>query len=1588
MSSQGAEKHFFLNGAQLAKIYSQLCERHQKGPCSYKGMCLFLHPQPGQGAEYCRRSPCFGNELQNLRYIPTCCPNLHWADSSSNPNPTICPKKAGCPFAHTWEEVLYHPLQYKTFECLQGAQCPRPYCAGLHPGEAGRAGELGTHLLLIPDTGDRQTERALPRLRHLKITAMDAYNAVASPLPPELRVDPSTHRVGRAYAPAPDIPQIRRLLETAQQGHGGSGGMESFSQSLSVCPGEWYVLQHQTQASIGIPPSEISHGLVLGRCYSGPQAGQTGWLYSQALHPEAVGEELEIHFSAPPQTDAPTQQQQQQQQQTLSQSQSQLQWVRGGTGPSHQQIVTATPHQPQHPGPSSALPGSGFVSPRQQQQPQPHGGPLPSSSSSFSSSRMLSSPNRSLSIRPPPPPPPPPPPVSPPQTAASTPPVHASVSPAVHPHQRTSLPQAAPAGRQGPPGPAGGGRGGRGRGGSAGGRERERSWREQEGETGGGLRHESIDSIPSGIMHTHPPQPPPQTPHYYPPQSQPQPQQVEVQRLAQAPQRPQQHQQQTRQQIQLEGHPAGHSTTASELPMAAAVVLASGPTPPPLLPHTHSLPLSHPSLPSREPPDRPRSAHNQRPVERRQGEEETELPARPAAGAQTHPSTSSVSIHMSTAPLQQPGAPVKPARALADMAALGLGLEPSSSSHSLAAGGCATPGAGVGGGAGAVATLTSSDSVEVDHEAADWETMRRRRLLAEALTSLYRERPYLDEKEVETAKQLSSQIDRSIQISLKIHGERRLSGLGGTATAAMGAPGGSLSLQGGRPVSVDDSGAGAVLPLLSLSRKTVSLSEWTRQQALDSERDEARESALLGLPPKAASVAGHAGRGSRESRRHLPPSQQQQQQPKALTPLPPFSRLSRPPSTPLLVGGGPSTPTPKGLHVAGPLQQQHQTHGGHQGGGMGGQRQGQGQARRPPGGTSVSSSRDLASASGACSGEPSPSASGPVVHRQTPPGAEWSQGGPLSLPPTFVPASGSAFGQEMGGVPALPSMSRSLEGASFRHVDRDSAARRVVDAVLATPTGPAVVAPSSTPPAVSTAHRPAGPSRRGDMGSFFLDASGSSSSSSSLTTSGRGAHILVDQSAAAASPLGFLRGAQHTLSGSVQSSGGGLYLPLEGTEEAKTSQGRSGPSGAGGTRGESGSGERERGDRQSASTSPFFPSGNGEGDRSPLAAAEGEGGGRVPFVPHPPGGESPFSEDAQRSPATAAASLRNRLIAASAPSGLPQDFAPPSPSHVRVVHDVPLHGEEGMRRDRTAAAAEPLELGPSRIESRASASRQQAEREAGRDRGGSEARGESSPPQPPAPTVPLQGLTDFADELELAPDQRRKLAAFLSEKQVSLQTTDVPATHSEAPGPVDITKGGSSAFREARSGSAISLSTRHTASESRRASAIAVALGLQSAASGISFAPFSGDRGRRTQAPEHPPGSAGGSGASPGLPPSASAGGGGGFDLARWGSSGSVPASQTLSLSYGSAAEQPAHPSRAPQQTPQYPSTLGLSQPQWGGEQGEAGAEGETSEGPRPPRPLAGGLRKAVGQGGGDPKGVGMQEAEEEREGETTGLGR
>lgn len=99
-----------------------------------------------------RRCPFYLSNQSTIRYIPVLCPDIIIKEDESSIS--HCNRGGGCPYAHSYEEINYHPLMYKTKICeqFQRGDCNTYYCHLIH----GLAERRESKVYILPYTQNVQ----------------------------------------------------------------------------------------------------------------------------------------------------------------------------------------------------------------------------------------------------------------------------------------------------------------------------------------------------------------------------------------------------------------------------------------------------------------------------------------------------------------------------------------------------------------------------------------------------------------------------------------------------------------------------------------------------------------------------------------------------------------------------------------------------------------------------------------------------------------------------------------------------------------------------------------------------------------------------------------------------------------------------------------------------------------------------------------------------------------------------------------------------------------------------------------------------------------------------------------------------------------------------------------------------------------------------------------------------------------------------------------------------------------------------------------------------------------------------------------
>jgi hypothetical protein len=115
----------FLSAKELSKFRTKWCTREDEHVVE---QCSGGHRDLNMG--HLRRDPGSG---PSYSYVPRACPNVALPSETSAYH-NYCREGGSCRFAHSYEEINFHPSLYKTRKCAAGVKCPhRRFCPFLHP---------------------------------------------------------------------------------------------------------------------------------------------------------------------------------------------------------------------------------------------------------------------------------------------------------------------------------------------------------------------------------------------------------------------------------------------------------------------------------------------------------------------------------------------------------------------------------------------------------------------------------------------------------------------------------------------------------------------------------------------------------------------------------------------------------------------------------------------------------------------------------------------------------------------------------------------------------------------------------------------------------------------------------------------------------------------------------------------------------------------------------------------------------------------------------------------------------------------------------------------------------------------------------------------------------------------------------------------------------------------------------------------------------------------------------------------------------------------------------------------------------------
>lgn len=118
-----------LSEEDLERFRTKVCTLASSMRCDFGvERCNYSH-----NLYWARRCPFYLRDSSILRYIPACCPDVELGPGSAVLRNT-CPRGNNCSFAHSLEEMHYHPLVYKTELCKEYrvGRCKTYYCHMVH----------------------------------------------------------------------------------------------------------------------------------------------------------------------------------------------------------------------------------------------------------------------------------------------------------------------------------------------------------------------------------------------------------------------------------------------------------------------------------------------------------------------------------------------------------------------------------------------------------------------------------------------------------------------------------------------------------------------------------------------------------------------------------------------------------------------------------------------------------------------------------------------------------------------------------------------------------------------------------------------------------------------------------------------------------------------------------------------------------------------------------------------------------------------------------------------------------------------------------------------------------------------------------------------------------------------------------------------------------------------------------------------------------------------------------------------------------------------------------------------------------------
>ncbi|KAH8583916.1 zinc finger protein [Cryptosporidium sp. chipmunk genotype I] len=115
---------------ELTRFRTKLCRRSLREGCDFGPLrCQYSH-----NVYWPRRCPFYLSDRSALRYLPDICPDITILDQETGKVANFCNRGGYCPYSHSMEEVIYHPLIYKSELCaaFQKGECKTYYCHLIH----------------------------------------------------------------------------------------------------------------------------------------------------------------------------------------------------------------------------------------------------------------------------------------------------------------------------------------------------------------------------------------------------------------------------------------------------------------------------------------------------------------------------------------------------------------------------------------------------------------------------------------------------------------------------------------------------------------------------------------------------------------------------------------------------------------------------------------------------------------------------------------------------------------------------------------------------------------------------------------------------------------------------------------------------------------------------------------------------------------------------------------------------------------------------------------------------------------------------------------------------------------------------------------------------------------------------------------------------------------------------------------------------------------------------------------------------------------------------------------------------------------